>query len=130
MLIIGSELRCPVGVWSNSLREIAKGQSAEQPAYFDEPLAVRSGSKSALPEGFRRTMTVSASAYRVPFDSFAAEIETSFGKKISPLELICRASETTRDFTVFGSNTVQHLLKYKWHGFAFRRFCRKGGAGL
>jgi hypothetical protein len=41
---------------------------------------------------------------------------------VSPLQLVVDAVAKTRDYSVFGSELVEHLIKFKWKSFAKEAF--------
>ena len=54
-------------------------------------------------------------AFRVPFDGFA---------HLATIELVVDAVTATKDFSVFGSRSLEILLTFKWQRYSGRAFVR------
>eukprot|EP00966_Prymnesium_polylepis_P234339 5420398-Prymnesium_polylepis.1 len=124
-IVLGSSSRCPKGIWRNICEQHKStiGGDEQKAALAalnrrvsewtrGEPLEV------FAKEGFCKATQGSIEAFRVPFENFAANIDTGLGGQVSPLKLIVEAAVKTQDFTVFGSRPVELLLEYKWKAFA------------
>ena len=80
--------------------------------------------------GFVRVQSGGLQALRIPFEHFAGDPKISKSlfelaheeSRPSPLELVVRAVDATRNYQVFDSIPIKILLTYKWVGFAQRLF--------
>ena len=60
----------------------------------------------------------------MPIEDFAGRLQ--HGKsRVAPLQLIVDAVDRTRDYSVFGSQLMQMLIDFKWHGYASTIFYRQ-----
>jgi len=64
------------------------------------------------------------SAMRIPFQNIAGFVENSRGVKVAPLQLIVDAVAATHEYAVFGAQSVDITLEYKWKGFALKGFLK------
>jgi hypothetical protein len=127
MLIIGSEHRCPQGIWDDKLVSLQKQQQqlysqrlADEFSEMSLQMMHKQSGGVHVQQGFRKTHLSAVQAFRVPFERIAGELQspTSVGQTVSPLQLICAAAAVTQNYAVFGSKTLNILLQFKWHGFA------------
>ena len=120
-LIIGSNHRCPQGVWDEKLLSLfAQQQSNLYSNPIFEELGDGRGAAAPVQQGFRKSHLSAVRALRVPFIEIAGELtsHSDASVRVSPLQLICTAAAATQNYAVFGSRTLDILLQFKWHGFA------------
>lgn len=122
VLLCGSSQRSPRDLWRAKLEQYSsEGAAAARSASLK---ASGWDSKAVLQFGYNKTLVDGLQAYRVPIEDFAGRLR--HGKsRVAPLQLIVDAVDRTRDYSVFGSQLMQMLIDFKWHGFAQRIFYRQ-----
>ena len=99
MLIIGSEHRCPQGVWDSKLCTLFRQQQqiySKRLAGDVDELAEFVVPSTNIQQGFRKTHLSAVQAFRVPFERIAGELKPPLSnahmQTVSPLQLICAVS--------------------------------------
>jgi len=148
VLLCGTTQRCPKGIWKAKLAQYSRTSHQEdaEPAprhgstrtlsstritELFKPMAHKpeSGGTTAAAVANDRSIEIGYSkkaggglqAYRVPMENFAGLLEHG-PTPVSPLQLVVDAVAKTRDYSVFDSELVEHLIKFKWKSFAKEAF--------
>ena len=125
--VVGSDVRCPRGIWDDKLDEYRVGSAVVgapedciRDDYWDDGAATkltgREGRIRNVPIGFR----LSASAFsgiravRLPIENIAGVLfDGPGGRRTSFLQLVIEAVNRTHDMKVFASPVLEYLLKWK-----------------
>ena len=118
---LGSEHRCPLGLWDDYEKlDAYRTSKASRAAYHSEdstemPLKDRNQRVAQISMGFRTSALPGIRAMRLPIQNIAGFVPQFDGhdRRQTFLQVVVEAVEKTQDMQVLDSPCLEYLLKYK-----------------